>query len=178
MIVQTVLQEEDYLTYLLYSASKNKRSKANRRRSWLVLSFGFFALAFVLRYQNEFLAYWFLFCGIITLIFFPLYQRYSYKKHYQKFLMDKLGYRIDKESIIDFGSDIIETKDAGGESKIYTTELSEINEISTHYFVRLKSGDALVIPKAAVSSSFVNDLLTIFQNPNIHVTQELGWRWK
>ncbi len=179
MIVKVVLQEDDFLTYLLYSASKNKRSRANRRRSWLIISGIFFLSAFLFREADGFFTWYFLSAGVISLIFYPLYQRYAYKRHYRKFLLDKLNYRIGKECVIDFQQDIIETKDVTGESKINASELSEINEIGAHYFVRLKTGDALVIPKSAVDgNSFVEDLLAIFQNPEIEVTRELDWRWK
>ena len=179
MILKVVLQEDDFLTYLLYSASKNKRSRANRRRSWLIISGGFFLSAFLFREADGFFTWYFLGAGVISLIFYPFYQRYAYKRHYRKFLLDKLNYRIGKECVIDFQQDIIETKDITGESKINTSELSEINEIGSHYFVRLKTGDALVIPKQQVNnSSFVEDLLAIFQNPEIEVTKELDWRWK
>jgi hypothetical protein len=179
MIVKTVLQENDYLTYLLYSFSKNSRSKANRRRSWLVISGVFFVLGVLFYNAEKFYSYYFFGAGVITLIFYPLYQRSHYEKHYRKFVLEKLAYRIGKESSINFGPEVIETKDVTGESKINTSELAEINEIGTHYFVRLKTGDALVVPKSSVnSSSFVNDLLAIFQNPGIEVTKELDWRWK
>ncbi|MEO7214135.1 hypothetical protein [Mucilaginibacter sp.] len=179
MIVKVALTEDDFLTHLLYSASKNSRSKANRLRSWLVVSGCFFIIGFLFKDLNTFYCYYFAAAGVISLIFYPFYQRYAYKKHYRKFLLDKLSNRIGKECIIDFQQDIIQTKDVTGESKINTSEVSEINEIGTHYFVRLNTGDALVIPKSAVATdSFVEDLLDIFQNPEMEVTKELDWRWK
>lgn len=179
MILKTVLTADDYLTYMLYSASKNKRSKANRLRSWLVVSGSFVVIGYLFKGQDAFYFYYFLAAGVISLIFFPFYQRYAYKKHYRKFVMDKLKGKIGKECVINFGQDMIETKDDVTESKINTSEVSEINEIGTHYFVRLNTGDALVIPKSAVNNeSFADDLLAIFQNPEIEVTEELNWKWR
>ncbi|AMR31847.1 hypothetical protein A0256_10645 [Mucilaginibacter sp. PAMC 26640] len=179
MIVKTVLLENDFLTYLLYSASKNVKSKANRRRSWLVISAAFFILGFLFRDQNGFYAYYFAIAGIISLIFYPFYQRYAYKKHYTKFLADKIQYRVGKECIINFGNELIKTKDDVVESVIRSSEVAQINEIGTHYFIRLKGGDAIIVPKQTTDiRSFIIDLLGIFQNPEIEVTTELDWRWK
>jgi hypothetical protein len=179
MIVQTVLQEEDYLTYLLYSASRSKRSRANRRRSWLVITGIFLVAGFFFNGKDSFYSYYFFGAAALNLFLYPLYQRYAYKKHYRKFVAEKLAYRAGKECIIDFGSDIIETKDLTGESKFNVSEVAEIIEISTHYFVKLKSDDGLIIPKTAVDNpDFGEELLAIFDRPEIVLIRELDWKWK
>ncbi|OOQ58054.1 hypothetical protein [Mucilaginibacter pedocola] len=179
MTIKTILSEEDYLAYLLYSFSKNKQSRANRRRSWLVISGMFFVIGYMFYGSNNFYSYYFFGAGVISLIFYPLYQRYHYKKHYRKFVQDKLGYRIGKEGTINFGPEVIATEDVTGESKINTSEVAEIIEISTHYFVKLNSGDGLVIPKTATGNpNFLDELLTVLDNPNIKINRELDWQWK
>lgn len=179
MTIKTNLSENDYLTYLLYSASKNKRSRSNRLRSWLVVSVAFFAIAYMFYGGNNFYSYWFFGVGVISLVFYPFYQRYHYKKHYRKFVLDKLAYRIGKEITINFGPDVIETKDVSGESKINTGEVAEVIEISTHYFVKLNSDDGLVIPKIAINNAnFIDDLLLVLDKPDITITGELDWKWR
>lgn len=179
MYVTLLLNENDYLTYQLYTASKNKRSRNNRRKSWLILSVGFLLLGIGFINSNEFYAYYFLGAGIISLIFYPFYQRYKYKKHYHKYVLDNLQYRFGKECKVNFQSDFIETKDITGESKINTSEVTQINEIGTHYFIKVKTGESLIIPKSIINKdSFISELMTVFQNPNIVINRELNWRWK
>jgi hypothetical protein len=180
MIVKTILTEEDYLTYLLYSASKSKRAQGTRRKAWLTISGLLLVIgAALINNSDGFYSYYFFAAGLISLLFYPLLQRYSYKKNYRKFVRDKMAYKIGKESVLKFGPDYIETRDVTGESKINTREVAEVNEIASHYFVRLKSGDGLVIPKKSVATpTFVDDVMSAMQSPDIMVTHEPNWKWK
>lgn len=179
MKITLVLNESDFLTYLLYTASKNKRARNNRRKSWLILSIGFLLLGVCFIDSNKFYSYYFFGVGVISLIFYPFYQRYRFKKHYHKHALDTLQYRFGKECQVDFQSKFIETKDITGESKINTSEITQINEIETHYFIKVKTGESLIIPKNIINSeTFLSELMTIFQNPGIIVNKELNWRWK
>jgi hypothetical protein len=179
MIITLVLSAEDYLTYHLYTASKSKRIKNKRYKSWLITTVIFFLFSYLLKDTNEFLTYYFLVAGVLSLVFFPLYQRYRYKKFYWKFVNEKLQYKFDKECVIDFRQDAIGFKDATGEGKINTTEISGISEISTHYFIEFKAGESLIVPKKLINgNSFLPELIALFQNPNIIVNNQLSWKWK
>jgi hypothetical protein len=179
MDITLVLNENDYLTYQLYTASKKKGVINNRRKSWLILSGSFLVLGFMFMRSNKFYAYYFLGAGVITLIFYPFYQRFKYKKHYQKFIADNYKYRFGKESRISLLPDFIHCQDITGESKTSTKEIEQIDEISTHYFVKIKSGESLIIPKREmIEDVSVSKLTAIFQNPNIIINKELDWKWK
>ncbi|RFZ82218.1 hypothetical protein DYU05_16505 [Mucilaginibacter terrenus] len=180
MTITIVLTEEDYLTYLLYSASKSKRAQGTRRKAWLTISGLLLVMGAAMLTSNDgFYSYYFFAAGLMSLVFYPLLQRYSYKKNYRKFVRDKMAYKIGKESILKFGTEYIETKDITGESRINTSEVAEINEIASHYFIRLKSGDGLVVPKTSVATpTFVDDVMSVMQNPDILVTHEPNWKWK
>ncbi|MBB6128063.1 YcxB family protein [Mucilaginibacter lappiensis] len=179
MIITLVLNENDYLTQQLYVASTSKRSRRNRRKSWLIVSIGFVVLGLCFTGSNEFYNYYFLGMGVLSFIFYPYYQRYKYRRHYQKNVSEMLQYRIGKPCEVNFLPDFILTKDVTGEGKMNTSEITEINEISSHYFIRTKSGETLIIPKAQIHSpSFVTDLVAIFKNPNIMINKQLDWKWK
>ena len=178
MIITVTLNEEDYLTHQLYTASKNKGLKNRRRKNWLILTGLFFLTAFFAKGKIDFYAYYFFTAGVLTLIFYPYYQSYKYKKHFKKVVAENYEYRIGKEGVVHFQPDIIEIKDITGESKINTSEISQINEIKTHYFIKIKSGESLIIPKAAVPEIFLTNAIAIFNNHNIVVNKELNWNWK
>lgn len=179
MVIKLALSSSDYLTYQLYTASKSKRVKSNRRKSWLVVSAAFFVLGVIFYDNIKFYSFWFGGFGVISLIFYPVYARYYYKKHYEKSVLEHYGNKVGKESIIDFQPDYIMSKDVVGESKIYTIEVCEINEIGTHYFVKIKTGESLIVPKSIVhDDAFIGKLMEIFNNPAIKINKELDWKWR
>ncbi len=179
MEIKLVLDANDYLTYHLYTASQSKTQKNKRYKSWVFITVAFFALSYLLKNTNEFLAYYFLGVGVLSLIFYPFYQRYYYKKHYSKFVNEKLQYKFGKENIIEFNEDAIYAKGDTGEGKINSAEIAEIIEIGTHYFLKFKSGDSIIIPKALIKNEmFVSELMTVLRNPAIILTKHLNWKWK
>ncbi|MEO3404340.1 hypothetical protein AAFN85_10580 [Mucilaginibacter sp. CAU 1740] len=179
MVIKLVLTASDYLTYQLYTASKSERIKRNRYRSWLILSGCFLILGLMFYNSIKFYSFYFLGAGVISLMFYPFYQRYHYKKHYNKFILDSYKNKIGKEAMIDFQPDYIFSNDTTGEGKIYTSEVCEINEIGTHYFIKAKTGESLILPKSTINDDhFVQKLELIFNNPSIIINREPDWKWK
>ena len=180
MIINLILNAEDYLTYQLYTASVNKEARKKRLKSWFTVTGLSFltALAFYVS-GDMFLFYYALFVGVAALFFYPLYQKVQYKKFYKKHVVKNNQYRFGKESLVTFKPDYIEIKDITYEGKLFTSEIEQINEIGTHYFIKFKVGESLIIPKQQVNqTSFLTEILSIFQNPNIVIQKQLGWRWK
>jgi hypothetical protein len=92
---------------------------------------------------------------------------------------EKLQYKFGKENIIDFNEDAIYSKGVTGEGKINSTEIAEIIEIGTHYFLKFKSGDSLIIQKALIKNElFVPELMAVLKNPAIILTNHLNWKWR
>jgi hypothetical protein len=180
MTINVDLNAEDYLVHLLYAKSNNKESKKKRINSWLTITGSSFLIAFAFYVgDNWSLSLYSLLVGIITLFFYPLYQRSYYKDFYSKYIHKNYQYRFGKESIITFQPDYIDIKDATFEGKLFASELKEIAEISTHYFIKFKIGESIIIPKRQVNQkTFLSEILSIFSNPNIVVQNQLGWRWK
>jgi len=179
MTINLTLKADDYLIYQLYTASTSKESRKKRLKSWLTITGLSFltALSFYIA-DDVFLYYYALFVGVISLFFYPLYQRVWYKKFYKKHVLKNYEYRFDKESLIHIHHDYIEIKDVMYEGKLFTSEIERINEIGTHYFIQFKVGQSLIIPKQQVKPAFLDEILSIFQNPVIVVQKQLEWKWK
>ena len=113
------LNENDYLQHQLFTASKTDRIKKQRRKSWLLVSVTFFIIS-LLSYKNEdkFPFYGFIIMGIISFIFYPIYLRNYYRKHYQKFIKDTYKNRFGENSVIQFFENEILTNDSNSESKV------------------------------------------------------------
>lgn len=91
MILKYRLEEGDYLTFQLYTASKSERIKKKRRQS-IIIGVSMFALASLLFFKtnNDFLGYFFGAVTILSAIIFPVYLRYLYKKHYRNYVRETL----------------------------------------------------------------------------------------
>jgi hypothetical protein len=129
--------------------------------------------------NNEIMRNYFLIIGVITLIFFPFYQRWQYKKHYLKHIRDNYKNKFVIETIIEFDKDFIKTSDKNSEGKIKINEIDEINEISGHIFIKIKPGDSLIIPKDKIQvEKFYQQLYPIIEKLKINWNKDLEWKWK
>lgn len=181
MLLTYSLDKNDFLQYHLFSASKTDRIKRQRTRVWLILSGSMLLLSFMF-YQNnnEGLFYYFLIFGVITFIFYPLYQRRHYKNHYNKFVADTYKNRFGQITNIKFAESAIETDDITGESKINLTEIENVTETGDYFYPKLRAGGHLIIPKAKIGdiSQLRKELKQLCVRLNIDFIEDLNWRWK
>lgn len=178
MIQQVAFTKEDYLEYQLYTASKSKRVKQNRIKNWLIIS-GSFLLIGVAFYQggNNFMAFYFAIVAVISLIFYPFYQRKRYKDHYRKYVNDIHNYEVTCD--IEINSKFVHTKDITGESKMNISEVVEINETGKYFFVKFSSNQSLILPKHSFNyESLFAELSEIASLNNMVINKELDWKWK
>jgi hypothetical protein len=175
------LDQNDFLQHQLFLASKTDRIKKKRTKSWLIVSGTMFLLGFLF-YQsdNTFLTYYFLAFGIVTLIFYPFYQRQQYKNHYAKFIAYTYKNRFWKTANIHFGENVIETIDVSGESKINLSELESVIETGEYFYPSLKTGGHLIIPKTKISdaSQLRQELRQLCERLKINFIEDLNWKWK
>jgi len=175
------LDENDYLTYQLYSASKTPRIKRARIKDWALTTISFLCLSFLFfRSDNNAIGYYFLILSGISLVFFPFYSRWRYRRHFLKYTRDSLKNRFDEMVTLEISQETIRTKDKTGEMIINTSEIEEINEISNHCFVKMKTGQSLIISKSKTESfeEIKNALLDIANTMGIKYNMELDWRWR
>ncbi|MEM6764089.1 MAG: hypothetical protein AAF655_04160 [Bacteroidota bacterium] len=181
MKIELYLDEEDYLTYQLYTASTSERIKKKRKKSWIFTTIFFASLAFLFYVAMiHFLAVYFVIASVITLVLYPLYSRRKYKNYYKKYIQENYQEVIGKRSEMEFYQDFISGRNETGESKIYTTDVKAIIEISTHFFIKLKSGPSIIINKAQVTDigEMIVYLQQLSKNLSIEISQELSWTWK
>lgn len=177
------LDENDYLTFQLYTASKNPRVRKTRIRSWIITTVGFLALTYVFfKDNNGFLGYYFLIASVLSLILYPRYSRWRYKRHYKRHIQDAYKNRFGEECIIEFAADTIVTKDKTSEVKINTAEIEEINEIKDFYFVKSKSGVSLIISKVKTDPADLErikeEVQALVHKRGVRHNVELDWKWR
>ncbi len=175
------LNENDYLQHQLYTASKTERIKKQRRNSWLFVSLTFVIVS-LLSFQNEdkFASYVPIILGIISFIFYPIYLRSYYKKHYHKFIKDTYKNRFGENSVVQFFENEVLTNDSDTESRVKYSAFEEFNEIGDYIFLKLKSSGSFVIPKLKIENleELKMELNNIAKKYNIKQNVELDWKWK
>lgn len=179
--MQTIftLEENDFLTFQLFAASKSQRIKRKRLWGWIITTITFLVLSYLFA-DKTFLRNYFLVLSVLSAFFYPIYNRWRYKRHFQRYVKEVYKNRGDgsvKFTIID---DYIETVQGDNESKIKLSELSEINEINDYFFLFLKNGQGLVVPKYKIGNvgqltSAIKDIVHRFQ---INYFEDLNWKWR
>jgi hypothetical protein len=181
MTLTYTLDQNDFLQHQLFLASKTDRIKKQRRRSWLIIS-GSMLLLGIMFYQsnNMLLFYYFLALGILSLIFYPLYQKRRYRNHYAKFIADTYKDRFGQNANITFSELAIETNDITGQSKINLSALKNVTETPDYFYPKLKTGEHLVIPKSKIDKvpELRNELRQLCERLGIPFIEDLNWKWK
>ena len=81
-----ILTENDFLQNQLFVASKSKRVKKQRIKSWITVSLVFLVLSFLFYESgNTIMTYYFLGLGILAVCLYPFYLKWFYKRYYKKY---------------------------------------------------------------------------------------------
>lgn len=171
------LNENDFLQHQLYTASKTERIKIQRRKSWIFVTLTFFIISVLFIKNNEKLTFYsFVIIGLITLVFYPFYLR----NHYQKFIKDTYKNRFGENAVIQFLETEFLTNDSNSETKLKYSAFEEFNEIGDYFFLKLKTGGSLIIPKLKVENlnELKVEIKNIAEKYNVKQNVELEWKWK
>ena len=173
-----ILDKEDFLRYQLFSASQSKRIRNKKTRSWIFLSVSFFVIGLI-QITTSSISYWFFGLSVITFIFYPLYQRREYRKHYENHIDDNYKNRVGVESKLGFDGGYIVSIADNQEGRIKISEIEEINEIADNLFIRVKTGESIIIPsRLSEYNEFKIQLADLITEMDIEWKRQLDWKWK
>lgn len=177
---QIKLEKDDFLRFMLFTASKSKTIKAKRIRSWIIITVLFLCLGLIfLSKEDKLVSYYFLVVAGLNVFLYPFYNRWRYKKYYESHIQENYKSRIGVTSQVEFVDEYIISKDYSGEEKLRLTEISFIYEIKDDLFIRMKNGGTIVVPsKMADYEGFKSELAKVTENLGIIWTVELNWKWK
>jgi hypothetical protein len=181
MTIEYTLDKVDFLTFQLYSASKSERIRKIRTRNKMMLPLVYLGISIILYFIESIeLAIIIFLSGLLWILIYPFYDRRKYVKHYEKYILEIYKNRLGKPENLKFEGDYVHSSDFTGETKMYLSELEELNEISDYYYLKFNSGVSLIIPKRKVDNiesldQFLNELATRL---GIKHNIELNWRWK
>lgn len=176
-----MLDEKDYLTFQLYTASKSPQVKRMRLMSWGLTTFVFLCCAFLFYSSaNQFLAVYFLVCTVLAAIFYPFYSRWRYKRHYLKHVQNTYKNKFGTSTQLTFTQDAIINKDLNGEFKFNTNEIEAIHEIKDYYFIKSKGGLSLIISKLKTPDiHYIKESIDrLIKEKNIPLNVDFNWKWR
>ena len=171
----------DFLTYQLYNASISERIRKKRQRNKFLIPLLYFGFCAMLLYQNQLIGGITFFCvGVSWFFVYPVWEKYRYVKHYSGFIQESHKDRIDKVVTIQIERDFIISKDDSSESKIQTTEVEEIIELPSIIMMKLKSGQAFVLPKKGIENcdELISYLKSLTKDWGVEYHEQIDWVWK
>ena len=181
MTLKYGLTEHDYVQHLLFTATKSDRIKKKRRRNWITTTAVVFGVGLIFYFSKDMpMFYYCLVTGFVTLIFYPSYDRYHYRKHYKKYVADAYKNRIGIVATVVLTETTIETSDKTGKAKLNLSELQAIIETNEYFYLNLKVGESLIIPKLKIESleELRLELKSLAAKLSINFTDDLSWNWK
>jgi hypothetical protein len=110
----------------------------------------------------------------------PRYTRWNYSKTYLKHVRKFYQDRMDEKTTIQFNANSFTVSDSHGESVISYNELEQINELANYCFLKLKSGQSIILPSYQVENSehILMQLTSIAHDKSIEWKYEREWTWK
>ena len=176
-----IMDENDFLTFQLYTASKTSRIRRSRIKSWVLTTFVFLCLAYLFySSHNEFLGNYFLLFSALSLTLYPSYSRWRYKRHYLKYVRETYKNKFGESYELKFDDATIMTKDRTGEMKINKSEIEEINEIKDFFFFKARTGTTLIISKKKSGDIGIikNEIASMVEKQGVKYNVELDWKWR
>lgn len=179
MTLEYSLDENDYLQYQLFIASqspliKRKRLKGRTIVPVMYIVFGIFLLSKALTIG----AIAFFLFAIVWFLFYPLWDKRVYEKHYRKWLAENYKYRYNRSAIMEIEETYVQERDGENDSKISSAEISSVDEIPGAIYIRLKAGISVIIPAGQITEELRTGLKNLSVIWKVPYTENQQWKWK
>lgn len=169
------LQEPDFLEFQLFTAQQRPRFYERQKNGRMFLAMVFAAMAIYFAYSKEWgMVVYFTLFSLVLFLFYPRYFRWRQKMHYLRFV--RQHYRSDYNTTESFerkGSSIT-IKNTTGSGELKANDFDIFIETGTHFFLYMKSGSGIIIPKSEIDSTEFHQELKAL---NVPLKQELNWAW-
>lgn len=177
MQIEYKIEENDFLAYQLFTASKSKRINQRKKKETYLIFFASLLLGVYFYFQsNVGLVFYCCSVAVLTLLFYSKYYNWKYKQHYKKFIQENYSNRFGEQVELSINDDFLYSKDKTGEGKIKLEEIEVINETENHFFIKISTGTSLIIPKDSLKSS--TDLKSKFDSLGSKIETDLNWNWR
>ncbi len=181
MKIDYTIDENDYLAYQLFLASKSERVRKKRQQTKIIMPILFAVSCFLLLFLGQaWLAILFFGIGILWFFIYPHWERGHYIKFYKAFIKENYKAKLGSIVTIEFSDDHILVKDYQSETKVLTSEVEDIFEIPSTIFVRLKGGQSIILPKDKIADldNLKARLKELANHLKIKYDTDEKWEWK
>ena len=181
MKLEYILEEQDFLTHQLYAASKSENIEKKRKRTRLRVPMIYAVVGiFACFMQNYGLGGVFLVLAVLWYVFYPLWEKGHYLKHYRNYIKENYSERVGKAISFEWIGDHLFVKDAVSEGKILISEIEEIDEIGVAFYIKIRSGVYFILPKDKVGevSAVRAELQKLAEEVQVPYKREEEWVWK
>ncbi|MBU2020105.1 MAG: YcxB family protein [Bacteroidetes bacterium] len=176
MHIEYTLNEQDYLDFQLYTASKSIRLQKKKLRGWILLPLFSILLATYFYIQNTpGLAIYFGAIAFLAVLFYPKYFNWRHARHYKRFINANYKDRMGLKEKLEITPGYIFSKNITGEGKINITEIDQVTETSTCFFIKIASGSSFIVPKRELEN--LNQFKSRLKECKLSITEELEWKW-
>jgi hypothetical protein len=181
MVVEFILDEDDFLLHQLYAASKSGVFKKNRKlyRNIVSIVYALIGVFFLIEHMYLSAVFFFAF-AIIWFFAMPRWRNKTYIKHFKNHVREHLKNNFGKKVKLSFEDDLIVSSNEGSEMKTSSSEIEEIAEIPSTIFIKLRSGHWYILPKAKIANmeELVIKLKELAPQWNVNYTDDNKWQWK
>jgi hypothetical protein len=175
------VEEKDYLVHQLYVASKSDFVRKRRLRNTWIITLLYIGCGLLFYFRHKpFTGIVFVVLGLLWLVLYPMWQRYSYKRQYIKIVRESLKDRFGKSGTLEIDDEYLLLKSDGSESRLTTKEVEAVNEISQVVMIKLRNGQSIILPKDNCSDpeKLIARLKLLAAHLSVPYNLEPDWSWK
>ncbi|PHS05155.1 MAG: hypothetical protein COA88_12750 [Kordia sp.] len=177
MEIEYKIEENDFLDFQLFTASKSERIMKKKKNGWLLITIGSLIFGIYFYLQNNYsMTIYFGLSTVIWGLFYPKYFNWRHKKHYAKYVKENYNKRFGEVEKLKITEEYIYSEDKIGEGKIKLKEIDEVSETQKHFILKISTGMSLIIPKREIEN--VDLLRTELKMVGLNIIDELNWQWK
>jgi hypothetical protein len=168
------IEQDDFLTFQLYTVSQSKNVLRTRRRGQLLTTVAGLLLTLNLFVTGSYIAACVMLVFAIAIYFlYPRYHKWRLKSHFLKFSKKNYGSQFGQEESLETKGDHIISKNIAGEGKVNARELESLIEIKEHYFLKMKNGSSIILPKRDILET--KELKKDLKKMGVKMIKDLDW---
>jgi hypothetical protein len=178
MKIEYTLTEEDFLEYQLYTTSMSKSITKKRLIAHFAVPMMYILIGVSVYFynNNSDVILICIFLAALWLLIYPFYSKWKYKKSYLKHIKKNYTDRLDHVDALKLGNNAyFYVKEQGKEGKIKTSDVEKLIELKNHFFLQVKKGGAIIIPKNYVLNT--ESFKKIITDLNIDYLNDTDWKW-
>ncbi|MBX2948311.1 MAG: YcxB family protein [Crocinitomicaceae bacterium] len=181
MTVTFNIQEKDLVTLQLFLASISDNIRKKRQKTKYVIPVFYVLIAIVgVVTGQKVAAISFLSGAVLWILFYPLWERKSYRKHFATFIREHMKNRFENTLSMEITNDFLFAREHQNENKTPVSEIERMQEIGELFLIRLKGGSTFFIPKEQVAEQqqLRARLQKLAQHLKVDYTIDNEWKWK